>query len=367
MSDVSRDHDAGYDETGLAGGSAEPSLDTDPEFEDARGRGAPHAGEGRAPEGKLALGIDLGGTNIQAGVINEHGQVLGRAKLRTEAGKGFEAVMDRVAAAARKACEDAGIKMSMIHTAGIGVPGPINPEKGIVAEAVNLRWNDAPVMMALSDRLGIPVFADNDVNVAVYGEWRAGIGRERPNMLGVWVGTGVGGGLVINSRLHRGAHYSAGEIGHMILLPGARLGSRSVEHNCSRTAIAHELMKLIRANHPSMITGLTKGKLGKIRSKVLATAYEQGDDLVRTVVDDAADRLGVAIASVVTLLSLDMVVLGGGLVEAIGKPYVEIVRDAVRREVFPESLRKIRVEASVLGDDAGLVGAGLIAFEELWK
>ena len=318
-------------------------------------------------QAKLALGIDLGGTNIQAGVINEFGEVLGRAKIKTDADSGFDSVMDRIAAAARDACEDANVPMSAIHTAGLGVPGPIDPEKGVVIEAVNLRWNDAPVVMALSDRLGVPVYADNDVNVAVYGEWRAGIGEETPNMLGVWVGTGVGGGLIINSQLHRGAHYSAGEIGHMILYPGAHLGSRSVEHNCSRTAIAHELVKLIRSNHPSMVTSMTDGKLHKIKSKVLAMAYEQGDDLVRTVVNDAADRLGIAIASTVTLLSLDKVVLGGGLVHAIGKPMVDIVRDSVRREVFPESLRNVSVEASILGDDAGLVGAGLIAFEELWK
>lgn len=323
--------------------------------------------EVKGEHSKLALGIDLGGTNIQAGVINEFGEVLGRSKMKTEPEGGFDSVMDRIAAAARDACEDAKIPMSTIHTAGLGVPGPIDPEKGVVVEAVNLRWNDAPVVMALSDRLGVPVYADNDVNVAVYGEWRAGIGNETPNMLGVWVGTGVGGGLIINSQLHRGAHYSAGEIGHMILYPGAHLGSRSVEHNCSRTAIAHELVKLIRSNHFSMVTSMTDGKLHKIKSKVLAMAYEQGDDLVRTVVNDAADRLGIAIASTVTLLSLDKVVLGGGLVHAIGKPMVDIVRDSVRREVFPESLRNVSVEASILGDDAGMVGAGLIAFEELWK
>lgn len=315
----------------------------------------------------LAMGIDLGGTNIQAGVIDEHGRVLGRAKTRTEADKGFEKVMDRVAAASREACEDAGVKMSMIHTAGIGVPGPIDPDKGVVVEAVNLRWTNAPVVIALSERLGVPVYADNDVNVAVYGEWRAGIGRDRTNLLGVWVGTGVGGGLIINSQLHRGAHHSAGEIGHMIIHPGAHLGSRSVEHNCSRTAIVHELIKLIKANHQSMIPSLVDGKLHKIKSKVLALAYEQGDDLVRTVIDDSADLLGMAISNVVTLLSLDMVVLGGGLVEAIGKPYVDLVRDAVRREAFPDSLRKIKVEASVLEDDAGIVGAGLMALEEHWK
>lgn len=316
---------------------------------------------------RLAIGIDLGGTNIQVGVVSDEGEVLGRAKMRTEADGGFEKVMDRVAAASREACEDAGVKMSMIHTAGIGVPGPIDPERGEVMEAVNLRWTNAPVVIALSDRLSVPVYADNDVNVAVYGEWRAGIGSGRTNLLGVWVGTGVGGGLVINSQLHRGAHHSAGEIGHMIIHPGAHLGSRSVEHNCSRTAIVHELLKLIRANHHSMLPSLTNGKTNKIKSKVLAMAYEQGDDLVRTVINDSADLLGMAIANVVTLLSLDMVVLGGGLVEAIGKPYVDIVRDAIRREAFPESLRSIRVEASELGDDAGIVGAGIMALEEHWK
>ena len=316
---------------------------------------------------RLAMGIDLGGTNIQAGVVDENGDVLGRAKIRTEADRGFEKVMDRVAAAARDACEDAGVKMSSIHTAGIGVPGPIDPEKGIVVEAVNLRWNNAPVVLALSERLSVPVYADNDVNVAVYGEWRAGIGKLRPNLMGVWVGTGVGGGLILNSHMHRGAHSSAGEIGHMIIIPGAHLGSRSVEHNCSRTAIVHQLNKLIRANHHSMLVSLTDGKLGKVKSKVLALAYEQGDDLVRNVIDDSADLLGMAIANAVTLLSLDMVILGGGLVEAIGKPYVDIVRDAVRREAFPETLRKIKVEASVLEDDAGIVGAGLMALEEHWK
>ncbi|HIB69013.1 MAG TPA: ROK family protein [Phycisphaerales bacterium] len=316
---------------------------------------------------RFAIGIDLGGTNIQAGVVNQAGEVLGRAKIRTEADKGFEKVMDRVAAAARDACEEAGVKMSMIHTAGIGVPGPIDPDKGIVVEAVNLRWNKAPVVIALSDRLSVPVYADNDVNVAVYGEWRAGVGENRSNLLGVWVGTGVGGGLVINSQLHRGAHHSAGEIGHMIIHPGAHLGSRSVEHNCSRTAIVHELIKLIKANHHSMLPSLTNGKTSKIKSKILSIAYEQGDDLVCTVINDSADLLGMAISNVVTLLSLDMVILGGGLVEAIGKPYVDIVRDAIRREAFPESLRQIKVEASTLGDDAGLVGAGIMALEEHWK
>jgi len=316
---------------------------------------------------RLAIGIDLGGTNIQTGVVDEQGEVLGRAKLRTDADKGFEKVMDRVAAAARDACEDAGVKMSTIHTAGMGVPGPIDPEKGIVVEAVNLRWNNAPVVLALSDRLGVPVYADNDVNVAVYGEWRAGIGAMRPNMLGVWVGTGVGGGLILNSQMHRGTESSAGEIGHMIIIPGAHIGSRSVEHNCSRTSIVHQLQKLIRANHQSMLPSLTDGKLNKIKSKTLSLAYEQGDDLVRTIVDDSADLLGMAIANVVTVLSLDMVILGGGLVEAIGKPYIDLVRDAVRREVFPETLRSIRVEASVLGDNAGVVGAGLMALEEHWK
>ncbi len=309
---------------------------------------------------RLALGIDVGGTNILAGVVDQDGRVLGRAKVKTNASEGYDAVMDRVASASRQACEDAEVVISRIDVAGLGVPGPVDPEKGVVAEAVNLRWNDEPVAESLSERLSIPVHADNDVNVAVYGEWAAGAGVGASDLLGVWVGTGVGSGLILDGKLRRGVHYSAGEIGHMVFLPGAPHGSRTIEQNCSRTAIAHQLVKLVRANHYSIISGLTNGKLSRVKSKPLAIAYEQQDELVCTVIDDAADRLGTAIAGIATLLSLDRVVLGGGLVEAIGKPFVEIVRDACRREVFPASLRSIEVQASVLGDDAGVVGAGLL-------
>jgi glucokinase len=310
---------------------------------------------------RLALGIDVGGTNIQAGVIDQSGNVLGRAKVKTEVAEGYETVMDRVAAAARQACEKAGVVISKINAAGLGVPGPVDPQRGVVAEAVNLRWNNEPVAESLSERLSLPVHADNDVNVAVYGEWAAGAGVGASDMLGVWVGTGVGSGLILNGQLRRGVHHSAGEIGHMVFLPGAPHGSRTIEQNCSRTAIAHQLVKLVRANHESIISGLTNGKLSRVKSKPLAIAYEQRDELVCTIIDDAADRLGTAIAGIATLLSLDRVVLGGGLVEAIGKPYVEIVRDACRREIFPASLRSIEVEKSKLGDDAGVVGAGLLA------
>ncbi len=312
------------------------------------------------PEG-MALGIDVGGTNIQAGVVDQCGEVLGSAKIKTNASEGYEVVMDRVASAARQACEDAGVKVSTLCAAGLGVPGPVDPKTGIVDEAVNLRWDSEPVAESLSERLSLPVHADNDVNVAVYGEWAAGVGVGASDLLGVWVGTGVGAGLILSGQLRRGVHHSAGEIGHMVFLPGAPHGSRTIEQNCSRTAIAHQLVKLIRANHHSIITDLTKGKLSRIRSKALATAYDQRDELVRTVIDDSADRLGTAIAGAATLLSLDRVVLGGGLVEAIGKPYVDVVRDAIRREVFPASLRSITVEASILKDNAGVVGAGLLA------
>lgn len=316
--------------------------------------------QSNSPE-RYAMGIDVGGTNIQAGVVDQDGTVLGRAKVKTNASDGYEGVMDRVASAARQACENAGMTIQSISAAGLGVPGPVDTARGVVAEAVNLRWTDEPIAESLSERLSMPVHADNDVNVAVYGEWAAGAGVGASEMLGVWVGTGVGSGLILNGRLRRGVHHSAGEIGHMVFLPGAPHGSRTIEQNCSRTAIAHQLVKLVRANHPSIITGLTDGKLSKIKSKALAIAYEQQDELVRTVIDDSADRLGTAIAGIATLLSLDRVVLGGGLVEAIGKPYVSIVRDAARREVFPASLRSINVEMSALGDDAGVVGAGLLA------
>lgn len=312
----------------------------------------------------LAAGVDLGGTNIQVGIIDAKGNVFGRSKTKTDAAAGFDGVVARLLKAVDQACEDAGVERARLSCLGVGTPGPVDPSTGIVLEAVNLRWDNAPLRDVLRAQTGVDVVVDNDVNAAIYGEWKRGAGRGASDMLGVWVGTGVGGGLILRGQPFGGHFHSAGEVGHMILVPGAAPGSRSLEHNCSRTAIAQRITQLVHANRKSSIADvITDGK--RIKSRVLGDAYREGDDLVCEVINDAADRLGMAIGSIVTLLSLQRVVIGGGLTEALGEPYVARVRKAAVREAFPRAVKNVEIVESTLGDDAGIVGAGLAALDYL--
>lgn len=324
------------------------------------------------PMERPVVGIDLGGTNMQVGIVRHDARevgaadaLLGVARKKTKATDGLDAVLDRIADAVNEASAQAGLTVSDLGGLGIGAPGALDPFKGIVYEAVNLRWNNVPLADILTQRLGIPAVLDNDVNVALYGEWVLGAARGARNVLGVWVGTGIGGGLILDGKLFYGHHLTAGEIGHMLIHPKNPPGTRSLEHNCSRTAVVDRIVRLIRANRPSMLTEMTSEKYEKVKSKALATAYEAGDSLTREVIDDAAVLLGDQIGSVVTLLSLERVVLGGGLTEAIGEPFVKIVRDSTQDIAFPTVCKGVEVVASELKDNAGLLGAAMIAMDRL--
>lgn len=311
----------------------------------------------------LLLGIDLGGTNIQFGVVAGSGKVLSRAKRKTIADEGRDAVLGRIVDGIDEACAQAGVSLSQIRAVGMGAPGPVDPNSGVVLEAVNLGWLNEPIAKILSDKLGLPLYLDNDVNVAVFGEWKMGAAKGSTNMMGVWIGTGVGGGFILNNALFYGSFLTAGEVGHMMLSPENPPGVRSVEHNCSRTAMCSRVRQLIEAGRPSIVPELVDGKLNKIKSKVIAEAFRQGDELVTAVVRDAGERLGVVLGGIVTLLSIDKIVLGGGLTEAVGEPWVEMVGESVRRVAFPAVCKEVSVVASELEDNAGVIGAALIAAE----
>lgn len=315
---------------------------------------------------KPFVGIDLGGTNIQFGVVSADLKLIGEAKRKTKAEEKLDGVLSRIEAGIEEACGEAGIETGDLGGIGIGAPGAVDPVKGIVLEAVNLRWDDVPLAEILTKRLKIKTYLDNDVNVAVYGENKLGAGKNAKNLLGVWVGTGIGGGLILNGELYYGQYLTAGEIGHTVLFPNLPRGIRSLEQNCSRTSIVDRLVKLIRANHKSKITGEVGDEFEKIKSRTLARYYREGekeDKLVIEVVDAAADLLGQSIGSVVTLLSLPRVVLGGGLTEALGPVFVERVERVVKEVAFPDACKKVDVVESSLEDNAGVFGAAMIAME----
>jgi glucokinase len=235
--------------------------------------------------------------------------------------------------------------------------------RGVVLEAPNLRWNNMPLAERLSAAFEKrPVLIDNDVNVAVYGENRLGAGGNARDVLGIWIGTGIGGGLVLNGSLYYGSHGSAGEIGQTVLFPGAPLGWRLFEQNCSRKHLVGRILRLIDANRASSLIEIAGGR-DDIGASSLAKAYNEGDALVREVVDEATELIGVMAANAVTLLSLPMVILGGGFAEAFGQPFADRVADAMKPHVFPKALQSCRVVTTRLADDAGLLGAALLARE----
>ena len=324
----------------------------------------------------LYLGIDLGGTNIQCGLLDTSKSVqkvgvTHRGDTKTKADKypgndGAPAVIDRIAKLAQEVLDDAKVSLRDLAGVGIGAPGVIDHDKGIVSLAVNLGWTDYPLAKELSKALGgVPVCLDNDVNVGAWGEYKAGAARKCDSLLAVFIGTGIGGGLILDGKLFHGHHRTAGEIGHVVYNPFGILGRRTVENMASRTNLAQHLTQLIHTGHPSVIPQLVDGDLSKIRSKVIAKAAAQNDALTLQVLDHGMTALGIAIANTVTMLSLPCVVIGGGLAEAIGAPLLDPIRAAFQKHVFPESLRGIKLVASELNDDAGVVGAALLAESRL--
>ena len=320
-----------------------------------------------AKNGKAYIGIDLGGTNIQGGVVDSDGKVIANDRVKTKAEGGEDVVIKRIAKLVESLCEKAECTTKDITALGIGAPGAINIEKGVVIEAVNLRWNDYPLASELKKELGIPVVVDNDVNVGTWGEYKAGAGKGFSDMLGIFVGTGIGGGLIINGDLYHGVNMTAGEIGHTIIRGDAPLGQRTLEDLASRRNVVNQLGQLIEANHSSMITELTGGDMSKVRSKILSEAFKKGDELTVSVIGQAAHYLGVSIANVVTLLSLPCVVVGGGLTEALENDWITLIREVYEEYVFPPDHSKCKIVASKLGDDAGIIGAALLAKQRLEK
>lgn len=308
----------------------------------------------------LVAGVDLGGTNITV-VLLDGVDIIDRARKRTPQ-EGPEAVREAIV-------RTVGKLDRAPEAVGVGAPGPVRD--GVVMTAPNLDGWVAPVDLAggLTDALGLPVAVDNDATVGALGEWTAGAGRGARSLLGAWIGTGVGGGLVLDGRPYRGAFGLAGEFGHMIVHRGGALcgcGRRGcVEAYAGRAALEGAAVTAAQAGRPTAMPAIQE-RLGKRRmtSAVWSTALAEGDALATRLFADAIDALGCAIASAVNLLDLDTVVLGGGLAEKLGGDFVEQVAAATRPRILAGAEDR-RFLLAALGDDAGAIGAAAIAREAL--
>ncbi len=307
-----------------------------------------------------AIGIDLGGTKVQ-GVLVDAGEVIGDAKVPTPTGG-----VDEVVAAIGD-CVDRLGGTDKVAGVGIGAPGVVDAATGTVVMAPNLPGFGAPVPLAalLADRLeGMRVAVDNDVNVSALAEHRLGAGRGSSDLLGVWVGTGVGGGLVLDGELRRGPGGAAGEIGHVgVTAGGRRCGCGQdghLEAYAGRAMMEQEARRRAAAGTPTLLVELAGDK--RMKSSVFAKALEAGDGVAVELLDEAVAALGMALASATTLVDLELIVVGGGLAEKLGAGFVGRIEQAVRsRLLVPSS--PLRVVPASLGDLTGALGAALLVEE----
>jgi glucokinase len=311
-------------------------------------------------------GIDLGGTKILVAIVAPDGRIVARAKKKsTSRGSDAAVVIDRIADCVRSATHAAGIVPNQLHAIGIGAPGPIVLETGVVTVAVNLGWHDVPLKADLERRLGIPVGVDNDVRVAVLAEHLAGAGRGSRNMIGIWPGTGIGGGIIVNGEIVIGSTNSAGEIGHMTIKAGGPIcacgGKGHLESLASRGAIVRDIAALVHRGEKTVLTGIAGGDVTHATSSDLADALHQGDKLVIRVLDRAAKYLSIGIASLANVLNPDIIVLGGGLIQALGDPFVRQIIQKVEGRPMLAATQSLTIVQSMLGDDAGIIGSALVA------
>ena len=316
------------------------------------------------------IGVDMGGTKILSAVVNASGNILATAKIPTQAKDDTSIVIDRISDCIKEAFKKSEVSENTIRAIGIGAPGPLDPETGVVIFAPNLGWKDVPLKKELEVRIGIPTFVDNDVNVGTLGEHTYGAGRGVQNLVGIFVGTGIGGGIILNGELFHGASKTAGEIGHIIVQEGGPkcgCGNRGcLEALASRTAMTKQLRNAImKKGKKSAITKLTDGDLQQIRSGTLAKALRSKDKLTQNVFKKATKYLGVGIGSIVNFLNPDMIVLGGGVVEALDKDFIKDIRKAAKKYALPDTLKGVQIVRAQLGDDAGVLGAAALARQRL--
>lgn len=307
------------------------------------------------------IGFDLGGTKMLAAVMTAELRVVARKRRKTKGTEGAKAGLERIIETIRDALAEAKLADAKLAGIGVGCPGNVDLERGIVIDSANLGWQNFPAREALAREFKCPVEVLNDVDAGVYGEYRLGAGKGARCVVGVFPGTGIGGGCVYDGQIFRGKHVSCFEIGHVQVNPSGlpcgcgRIGC--LETEASRLAIsAAAAAAAFRGDAPHLLAAAGTD-LANIRSSVLAEAIRAGDTVVRRIVERAARLIGCAVGDVVNLVAPDVIVLGGGLVEAMPELFLDEVEKGARQRAAPPFSKTFKLAAAKLGDDAVARGA----------
>ncbi len=314
---------------------------------------------------QFIVGIDLGGTNIAAGVMPLDGsREIAMRMIPTLAADGAIAVVDRIAAVIEEVIAQAqaetGAERSDFLGVGIGSPGPLDRARGLVIVTPNLGWRDFPLRDEVASRVNLPATLDNDANCATLGEWWCGAAKGGRNVVGMTIGTGIGGGLILDGKLYHGASDAAGEIGHTTIDSTGRrckCGNYGcLEAYTSGPAIAERAREVLEGDDDSLLLTMVDGDVSRITAQTVFDASKRGDRLALDVVRDTAHFLGVGVSNLINIFNPDIFVIAGGVTQA-GDLLFDPLRAEVRRRAFKPSVEACRIVAGALPLSAGVVGA----------
>lgn len=315
--------------------------------------------------GSYIIGVDVGGTSINVGVVPfEGGTVLGMRSLPTEAGRGAKFVVDRmtgmIRAGIRDARREAEIAEDGIIGIGLGSPGPLDRKTGTVLETPNLGWRNFPLRDLIANEVGLEAVLDNDANCAALGEWWMGAARSVDSVIAVTVGTGIGGGIVLNGEVYHGASDVAGEIGHMTIDSTGRkcnCGNYGcLEAYASGPAIGARAVEGLRAGVQSILPNMVDGELDRLTAETVYEGVVAGDAYATEVMRETAKFLGTGVANLINALNPQVIVISGGVTRA-GDHLFEPLQAEVRRRAFRPAFEHCRILSSELGGMAGVIGA----------
>jgi glucokinase len=314
------------------------------------------------------IGVDLGGTKILAGVFDLKLQNLGSTKFSTKPQRGPEAVIERVARCVLDAIDECDLSLKQVRAVGIGAPGAVDVEHGEVIFAPNLGWKDVALVKELEKRLDVPVFLENDCKACMLGVYEVELKAKPRHALGIFIGTGIGGGIIINGELYGGVNHTAGEVGHMVIdVNGPKCGCGNkgcFEVFASRLALFRAIQTAIKNGQKSILTEMLGDDLSDLRSNHIRKAINRGDKVVEKIVEEAAEYTGLAVGNLINLLNPEVVVLGGGVIEALNDEMMPTIIKTAKEHVMPGTFRNVSIVASKLGDDAGITGAAVLAREK---
>lgn len=308
---------------------------------------------------KYSICLDIGGTKVLGAVFDKEGKIVHRLKKKTGANEGFSNVEETIVSVVRELLSEYGISTKQVNAIAAGAPGIINNDTGVVLFSPNLPWKDYAIKKSIEDVFGVPFFIGNDVNLGVLGEWTFGVAKGLDHVVGMFIGTGLGGGLILNGKMYSGHQYKGAEFGHMILNidgPQCNCGQRGcLEAFSSKTGMTDYIRQQIRRGRKTMMEAAVSE--GVFKSKAMKAAFNAGDEIMIEAIDRSCLYLAVAAGNLVNVFSPEMVVFGGGVMEALGEVFLQKILAKVNAYCLPSVRDSVRFEVAALGDDSILYGA----------